>query len=162
MLALRYVALLTLVVWVGGLLALGGIAAPSTFDILAARQIADNRILAGALVGEMLRRFQPVVYGAGIVLLLTLVARRILGPRPHRFAWRAGIALVMLLASAYAFVGVGGRIAALQREIGVAPSSLPEGDPRRVEFGRLHGLSTGLQILPLLGGLMLMYWEIRE
>ena len=162
MLALRYVALLTLVVWVGGLLALGGIAAPSTFDVLAARQIADSRLLAGALVGEMLRRFEWVAYGAGIVLLLTLIARRILGPRPHRFAWRAGIALVMLLASAYAFVGVGGRINALQREIGVAPSSLPAGDARRVEFGRLHGLSTALQIVPMLGGLMLMYWEIRE
>jgi hypothetical protein len=162
MLALRYVALLTLVIWVGGLLALGGIAAPSTFDVLAARQIADARLLAGALVGEMLRRFEWIAYGAGIVLLLTLIARRILGPRPHRFAWRAGIALVMLLASAYAFVGVGGRITALQREIGVAPSSLPPGDARRVEFGRLHGLSTALQVIPVLGGLLLMYWEIRE
>jgi hypothetical protein len=162
MLALRYVALLTLVVWVGGLLALGGIAAPSTFDLLAGRQIADARMLAGALVGEMLRRFEPVAYGAGAVLLLTLVARRILGPRPHRFAWRAGIALVMLLSSAYAGVVVRGRIEGLQREIGAAPSSLPEGDERRVEFGRLHGLSTALQIVPLLGGLALMYWEIKE
>jgi hypothetical protein len=162
MLALRYVALLTLVVWVGGLLALGGIAAPSTFDVLGARQIADARMLAGALVGEMLRRFQPIAYGAGVVLLLTLAARRILGPRPHRFAWRAGIALVMLLASAYAGVVVGGQIDTLQREIGAAPSSLPEGDARRVEFGRLHGLSTVLQIVPLLGGLALIFWEIRE
>jgi hypothetical protein len=162
MLALRYVALLTLVVWVGGLLALGGIAAPSTFDLLGGRQIADARMLAGALVGEMLRRFEPVAYGAGAVLLLTLVARRILGPRPHRFAWRAGIALVMLLSSAYAGVVVRGRIEGLQREIGAAPSSLPEGDERRVEFGRLHGLSTALQIVPLLGGLALMYWEIKE
>ena len=162
MLALRYVALLTLVVWVGGLLALGGIAAPSTFEVLAARQIADSRLLAGALVGEMLRRFEPVAYIAGVVLLLTLVARRILGPRPHRFAWRAGIALVMLLASAYAGVVVGGRIEALQREMGVAPSTLPAADARRIEFGRLHGLSTALQVLPLLGGLALIFWEIRE
>ena len=33
MLLLRYAALLTLVVWVGGLLALGGVAAPAIFDV---------------------------------------------------------------------------------------------------------------------------------
>src|ERR1700752_1092861 len=134
MLALRYVALLTLVIWVGGLLALGGIAAPSTFDVLTARQIPDHRLLARALVGGMLRRFALVSYGAGALLLLTLATRRILGPRPHRFAWRAAIAAVMLLTSAYAGRVVAGRITQLQLEIGGAPSSLPAGDPRRVEF----------------------------
>jgi hypothetical protein len=29
-------------------------------------------------------------------------------------------------------------------------------------LGRLHGLSTGLQLVPLLGGLMLIFWEIKE
>lgn len=162
MLALRYVALLTLVIWVGGLLALGGIAAPATFDTMGAHQVADGRLLAGALVGEMLRRFELVSYGAGGLLLLTLITRRILGPRPHRFAWRFAIALLMLLASAYAGRVVTAQIHQLQREIGVPPSTLPESDPRRVQFGRLHGLSTSLQLVPLLGGLVLMYWEIRE
>jgi hypothetical protein len=68
----------------------------------------------------------------------------------------------MLAATAYASLVVGTRIEHLQREIGVAPSSLPEGDPRRVEFGRLHGVSTALQLVPLLGGLLLIFWEIRE
>jgi uncharacterized protein DUF4149 len=162
MLALRYVALLTLVIWVGGLLALGGIAAPSIFDVVAARHLPDARLLSGAIFGEVLRRFELVSYGAGGLLLLTLITRRILGPRPHRFAWRAGIACLMLLASAYAGRVVAARIDRLQHEIGVAPSSLPESDARRIEFGRLHGLSTSLQLVPLLGGLMLMYWEIRE
>jgi hypothetical protein len=162
MLVLRYAALLALVVWIGGLVALGGIAAPSIFDVIAQRQVADGRLLSGALFGEMLRRFTIVSYAAGGVLLLSLVIRRILGPRPHRFAWRAGIAAVMLAATAYGSIAVASRIAGLQREIGVAPSSLPEGDPRRVAFGRLHGLSTALQLVPLLGGLMLIFWEIKE
>ena len=54
---LRYVALLALVVWVGGLFALGAIAAPATFDVMAIRQIPDGRMLAGAVFGEILRRF---------------------------------------------------------------------------------------------------------
>lgn len=162
MLVLRYAALLALVVWVGGLVALGGIAAPSLFEVIAQRQIADGRLLAGALFGDMLRRFTLVSYGAGLVLLLSLLARRILGPRPHRFAWRAGIAAVMLAATAYGSLVVGSRIEQIQRDAGVAPSALPGGDPRRVEFGRLHGLSTALQLIPLLGGLALIFWEIKE
>ena len=162
MLVLRYAALLALVVWVGGLVALGGIAAPSIFDVLAARQVVDGRVLAGALFGEMLARFAFFSYVSGGVLLLSLLARRILGPRPHRFAWRAGIAAVMLATAAYASLGVGARIQQLQREIGAAPSSLPDGDPRRVEFGRLHGVATALQLVPLLGGLALIFWEIKE
>lgn len=162
MLALRYIALLTLVVWIGGLAVLGTIAAPVAFDVTAARHLPDARLVAGALFGEMLHRFALVSYGAGVILLLTLFVRRILGPRPHRWGIRTAIASLMLLASAYAGLVVASRIDTLQREIGVAPSSLPEGDARRIEFGRLHGVSTALQLVPLLGGLALIFWEIKE
>jgi hypothetical protein len=161
-LALRFVALLTLVIWIGGLLALGAIAAPSIFDVLAVTQPDHGRLLAGALFGEILRRFHLVSYAAGGLLLATLILRRVLGPGPRRFAWRAGLVTLMLAASGYSGLVVAGRIARLQREIGVAPSSLPDKDARRVEFGRLHGLSTALELVPLLGGLMLVYWEIAE
>jgi hypothetical protein len=162
MLVLRYAALLALVVWVGGLVALGGIAAPTLFAVIAERQIADGRLLSGALFGAMLARFTVVSYLAGGVLLVSLILRRILGPRPHRFAWRAGIAALMLAATVYGSFGVAARIAQLQHEIGAAPSSLPESDARRVEFGRLHGISTALQLVPLLGGLALLFWEMKE
>jgi hypothetical protein len=162
MVVLRYAALLALVIWVGGLVALGGIAAPAIFAVIDQRQLADGRILSGALFGEMLARFTIISYAAGGVLLLTLVLRRILGPRPHRFAWRAGLATFMLAATAYGSLSVASRITALQREIGVAPSSLPEGDARRSEFGRLHGISTALQLVPLLGGLALLFWEMKD
>jgi hypothetical protein len=162
MLALRFAALLMIVIWVGGLVTLGAIAAPSIFAVLAAAAPGQDRLLAGALFGEILRRFHLLSYAAGGLLLGTLVLRRILGPAPRRFAWRAGLATVMLGAAVYSGIVVSGRIGQLQREIGVAPSSLPEGDARRAEFGRLHGLSTALQLVPVLGGLMLMYWEIKE
>jgi GAF domain-containing protein len=97
---LRYVAVLALVIWVGGLVALGAIAAPVAFDVTAARHLPDSRLVAGALFGEMLRRFTLVSYAAGGVLLLTLIARRILGPRPHRFGWRAALAALMLARAA--------------------------------------------------------------
>jgi len=163
MLALRYVGLLSLVVWVGGLLALGAIGAPSIFGVLASHPGDGGRLLAGAIFGETLRRFHLVSYGCGVVLLGTMVVRAVLGPRPRRFAVRAAIALVMLAASVYSGVVVSAQIAHAQAAIGAAaPSSLPEADPRRVQFGKLHAASTGLELIPVLGGLMLLLWELKD
>lgn len=162
MVLLRFVALLALVVWVGGLVALGAIAAPATFDVMAARHVADGRLLAGAVFGEVLRRFFYVSCGAAAVILISYALRRILGPKPRRLGARAAILALMTAATLYAGVVVAGRIASLQAAIGAAPSSLPESDPRRVEFGRLHGMSFALQLVPLIGGLALIYWELRE
>jgi hypothetical protein len=162
MVVLRYAAIVTLVVWVGGLIVLGGIVAPSIFGVIDARHVPDGRLLAGAVFGEILRRFQTVTYVAGAALLLTLIVRAILGPRPRRFAWRAALTVLMLGTSLYSGFVVARRIDRLQREIGVAPSSLAANDQRRIEFTWLHQLSTLLQLVPLLGGLSLIYWEIKE
>ena len=101
MLALRYAGVLALTLWVGGLLVLGAIAAPSIFDVLAIRHVADDRVLAGAIFGETLRRFHLLSYACGFVLLVTLLARGILGPRPIWFAARLGTACLMVAATAY-------------------------------------------------------------
>ena len=163
MLALRYASVLALTLWVGGLLVLGAIAAPSTFEVLAALpDVVDDRVIAGAIFGETLRRFHLVSYACGVLLLGTLLLRRVLGPRPMLFAARLAIAFAMLMSSAYSGLILSARIAAAQAEMGVAPSSLPEGDPRRATFGRLHAMSTGLQLVPILGGLLLLFRELKD
>jgi hypothetical protein len=162
MLALRYAALLAIVVWVGGLFALGAIAAPAVFDVVATRQLPEGRLLAGAIFGEILRRFHQVSYICGVAVPVSLTARAVLGPRPRRFALRMGVALMMLAAAGYSGLVLSPRIERLQQSVGVAPSSLAQDDPRRIEFGRLHGLSTSVQIVPLLGGLLLLFFESRD
>ena len=162
MLALRYAALLALTLWVGGLLALGGIAAPAIFDVLDAQAGPGSGSLAGAVFGETLRRFHLLSYACAGVLLLALLARAVLGPRPRWFGLRAGTVLAMLLASLYSGMIVSGRIEGLRAEIGVAPSSLPESDPRRAAFGQLHATSSALQLIPIFGGLMLLFLELKE
>jgi hypothetical protein len=162
MLALRYAGVLALTLWVGGLLVLGAIAAPSIFEVLAIRHVADDRVLAGAIFGETLRRFHLLSYLCGFVLLATLLARGILGPRPIWFAARLGTACLMVAATAYSGLVVSAQIARTQSQIGGAPSSLPETDPRRVAFGRLHATSTGLQMVPILGGLLLLFRELKD
>jgi hypothetical protein len=162
MFALRFAGLLALAVWFGGLLVLGTVAAPAIFDVVDARQLADGRAFAGALFGEVLRRFHLVSYGCGAVLLVTFIARAVLGPRPRHFGIRLGIVAVMLGAASYSGIVLTGRIENLRQQMGVAPSSLPESDPRRVEFGRLHAQSTGMQVVPLLGAFILLARELAD
>lgn len=162
MLALRYAALLATALWVGGLITLGAIAAPSIFDTIAARGVGDGRVLAGAVFGEALRRFHLLSYACAAVIIVTLVVRAALGPRPVHFAIRLGITVVMLAVALYSGVALSSRIERVRNEAGGAPSALPDGDPRRVQFGRLHALSTVLQIVPVAGGLMLLFWELTD
>jgi hypothetical protein len=74
---------------------------------------------------------------------------------------RAGLAGLMLAAAGYSGFVVSPRIDRLQRT-GAAPSTLPAGDARRVEFGRLHRQSVGVQMVPLLGGMLLLFFEMTD
>lgn len=158
---LRYLYALALVVWLGGMLVIGAIVAPSAFDVLPQQQVS-GRLLAGALVGDVLRRFQLVSYGAGVVLLVSLTAMKFIGPRPAAFGLRAGIIMAMLALALVSGIWVTGRINRLQQQIGAPASTLDESDPRRAAFGRLHGLSTTLMLINMIGGLVLLIWEARE
>jgi hypothetical protein len=161
---LRFAAVAALAVWVGGLLVLGGIAAPAIFEVVASRHVADGRMLSGAIFGEALRRFHLVSYACGAVIVVALLTRAVLGPRPRRFALRSAIAAIMLGASMYSGTVVSASIARVQQEIGpgTPASSLPAGDPRRAQFGWLHGQSTGLQFIQLAGGLLLLLFELGD
>ena len=161
MLALRFAAVLALALWIGGLVALGAFAAPAAFDVLGARGV-EGRSLAGSVVGETLRRFNLVAYGCAGVVLLSLAVRGVLGPRPRRFARRVAGLFVMIAAAVYAGAVVGPQIVRAQQTIGVSPSTLDPTDPRRIEFGRLHARSVSVQLIPLLGGLALLFFELKD
>ena len=160
MLALRFSAVLALVFWIGGLLALGAIAAPATFDVLGARS-EDGRALAGAVFGQTLRRFQTGAYLCGAVLLVSLAARAVLGPRPMRFGLRMGITAAMVSSAAWTGLVMIPQIEEAQRTRLSAPAAPPD-DPRRAQFARLHGLATSLQLVPVLGGLALLLFELKD
>lgn len=162
MLVLRYAYVLALVVWLGGMVILGAVVAPTVFQVLQARDPEAGRMLAGAVFGVALGRFHYVAYGCGAVLLITLVAMALLGPRPAQFAVRTMLAGIMLGVAVYSGVVVLGSVERLQSDTGVSISSLPAGDARRVRFDQLHLLSTRLMMINMLGALVLLYWEARE
>ena len=161
MLALRYAAVLALVFWTGGLVVLGLIAAPATFDVLGERG-PEGSALAGAVFGEAFRRFHTVAYLGGAILLVSLAARAVLGPRPRWFRVRMLVGAAMLGVALYTGLLLIPRIDQARRELGVPIAALAETDPRRAEFGRLHGISASLQLVPVLGGLALLFFELRD
>src|SRR5512138_1488480 len=118
MLALRYVYVLALVVWLGGMLILGDVVAPTTFEVLQTQAGSQGRELAGAVFGTALARFHYVAYAAGTLLLLTLGAMRMLGPRPAHSGLRAIIVAVMLAVALYSGIVVLRQIDAVQAAVG--------------------------------------------
>ena len=71
MLAVRYVALAALVVWLGGMVT--------------------------AVFGELLRPFHLVSLVCGAVILVSLFIMKFVGPPPHAFVPRAALTALMLL-----------------------------------------------------------------
>ena len=160
--ALRYVYVLALVVWLGGMVTLGAIVAPATFQILQASAPETGRALAGDLFGHILARFHYVAYAAGGLLLVSIVVMAVLGPRPRAFAVRLAVIAAMLLVALYSGLIVLPTIDAIQLEVGSLPSLLPAADPRRIRFDELHQLSTRLMMATIVGALALLYWEARD
>jgi Domain of unknown function (DUF4149) len=161
MMLLRYVALVALALWVGGLVALGAVA-PTLFDVLEAQSGAQGRELAGLLFGTMLDRFLYIVWGLALGVLASLGLRAALGPRPRRVAIRTWAAAAMLGACLTVGFYIAPQIDGIRRAVHGPVASLPEADPRREAFGRLHGLSSGLLLATAILGLGLIWMEMTD
>lgn len=119
-------SLVLLAAWAGAAVFVAAVVAPAAFAVL------PTRTLAGALVGRAL----PVLFVSGIVLggVVMLLNR----------GMRAGMGVMassgtLTVASAVAIL-ISLRIAKVRADLGVL-DALDAADPRRIAFGRLHGLS---------------------
>jgi hypothetical protein len=154
--ALRFLALLALAVWIGGLATLGGLAASTLFDVI------ESRDVAATAFGALLQKFQYAAWVAGGVILASLGLRAALGPRPRRFGLRMWVSAGMLAASVASVLVVAPRIERIRASLPHPVASLPESDPRRIDFGRWHQLSTVLMTLTMAAGIGLMWAEMKD
>jgi uncharacterized membrane protein len=162
MVLLRYLYVVALVVWVGGLVVAGAIVAPSVFGVLQAWNESEGRVLAGQVFGAVLLRLTWLSYAMGLVMFITLTLHRLLGARPLKYGVRVGIMgvmLAMMLAMGFYIIP---RVNSIQATITGPVSALADTDARRVEFNRLHSLSNILFSITAIGGLALCWWEARE
>jgi hypothetical protein len=162
MVLLRYLYVVALVLWVGGLIVAGALVAPSVFGVLQAWNESQGRVLAGQVFGAVLLRLTWLSYAMGVVMFITLTLHRLLGARPLKYGVRVGIMAVMLLMMAAMGFYILPQVNAIQAEVAGPVSALLESDARRVEFDKLHGLSNILFSITAIGGLALCWWEARE
>ncbi len=64
MFVLRYLYILALGVWLGGMAVAGLVAAPTIFAVLEAWNPVEGRVLAGQVFGNILARLHLILYGA--------------------------------------------------------------------------------------------------
>ena len=159
---LRYLYVLALVMWLGGMTIAGLVVAPVTFGVLEAWNPSIGRVLAGDVFGAVLARLSIIGYVAGGVMFVVLTVLRLLGPRPRAYGIRVALIFAMLALTAYADRIAAPRIDELQAQVSGPMNALPASDARRIEFDRLHGLSTSLTMAAMLAGLVLVGWETRE
>jgi hypothetical protein len=159
---LRYLYVLALVLWLGGMSIAGLVVAPTTFSVLEAWNPSTGRVLAGDVFGAVLARVSLVGYIAGALMFVVLTVLRLLGPRPRSYGIRVAVIAAMLALTFYSDRIAGPRIDELQSQVSGPMNQLPATDARRIEFDRLHSLSTSLIVAAMFGGLMLVGWETRE
>jgi Domain of unknown function (DUF4149) len=158
----RQIGLVALAVWLGGMSVLGLLAAPTTFRVLETADPHNGRVLAGALFGEILRGFHLLAYACGLILLISLLIIKFVGPPPRAFKVRIGIVTLMLAIALYSGVPLTRTLASLQSSVAVPINTLPETDPRRHRFDRLHATSTALWTVNIALGLISLAWYARE
>ena len=126
------------------------IAAPAIFQTISSRE------QAGKTFGLILRRFHPVMYVCGLVILLA-GGMRWAGSYRHELQaselTRYVIAALMLALSLVSGLGVSRKLDALRARMPAGIDRTPKDDPRRVEFNNLHRVSTTLLAFNLLLGL---------
>ena len=144
-----FVHLLGLSVWIGGIVALGAIAAPVLFRRL-------PRGDAGALFGPMLRVFEKVSLVAAILTVGGAAAKAwIGGQNPNAWVLARFLDGGMVLLLALANFAVHPAVRRVQ-EANPGISSLPETDPASVLFQRLHKLSERMMMAQLWLGLIVL------
>ncbi len=148
---LRFLMLLSLVVWIGGLIFFAFVLAPTAFQVL------PDTHLAGNMVGRSLSKLHWIAIGSGIVFLISSLAySRLTDGTAHVFAMRHVLICLMLALTLFSQFWIMPRMLALRAQVGDF-STVTLDNPARVQFDALHVWSTRVESAVLLLGLVVIY-----
>jgi hypothetical protein len=148
---LRYLTLLSLVVWLGGLIFFAFVLAPTLFSVL------PTRHLAGSVVTRSLTALHWIGIGSGLVFLASsMIHSRLANGVTQPLAARHLLIVVMLALTLALQFGISPKMAELRASMGEI-DRVPLDDPARVQFNALHAWSTRLEGGVLLLGLAVTY-----
>ena len=148
---LRFLMLLSLVVWVGGLMFFAFVLAPTAFQVL------PNTHLAGNVVGRALGKLHWLAIVSGIIFLIaSLLYDRVAQGSAQVLAVRHVLIIVMLALTLFSQYWIIPRMDKLRASVSDF-AAIPLSDPARVQFDALHVWSTRVEGAVLLLGLIAVY-----
>jgi uncharacterized membrane protein len=148
--------LLSLVIWIGGLIFFAFVLAPTAFGVLPTRQLAGN------VVNRSLGIMHWMAISCGVIFAVTsMLDSRIVHGVVDPFAARNLIIYAMIVLTLVGMFGIASRMLVLRQQMGVI-DDVPQDDARRVEFNRLHVWSTRIEGSVLVLGLALLYLTARR
>jgi hypothetical protein len=127
---MRLVAASVLALWIGAAALVAAVVAPAAFAVL------PTRALAGAVIGRVL----PAVFVTGALAGVIAAALAWNGGGAYGRA-RLWLPIAAAAACLVAQFVIGPRIDRLRAQMGPSIEALDPSDPRRAEFGKLHGIS---------------------
>ena len=143
--------LLSLIVWLGGLIFFAFVLAPTAFSVISSRH------LAGMVVGRSLGTLHWMGIISGVIFLISSISySRLAKGTAHVFAGRHVLICLMLALTLISQFGIMPRMDTLRASIGEI-DSVPPDNPARMHFDTLHGWSTRVESGVFLLGLVVVY-----
>lgn len=143
--------LLSLVVWIGGLIFFAFGVAPAAFSVLPTRHMAGN------VVGKTLGILHWMGIFSGLIFLGSSLSYAYVTRGTAHFVSAKNILIIlMLLLTLISQFGIIPRMDSLRASIGEI-DSVPPGNPARMQFDSLHVWSTRVEVGVLLMGLVVVW-----
>jgi uncharacterized membrane protein len=148
---LRFLMVLSLVVWIGSLIFFAFVLAPTAFQVL------PNTHLAGNVVGRALGKLHWIAIISGVVFLFSSLLYSYLAQgTAHLFAMRHILICLMLALTLVSQFWIIPHMDTLRAQVGDF-AAVPLTDPARVQFDVLHVWSTRVESGVLLLGLVAVF-----
>ena len=151
---LRFLMLMSLIAWIGGLIFFAFVLAPTAFTI---PTVLPDTHVAGNLVGRTLSKLHWIAIVSGLVFLASsLLYNRLADGTAHVFAMRHVLIGLMLGLTFLSQFWIIPRMDTLRASVGDF-ATVTLDNPARMQFDALHVWSTRVESAVLLFGLVAIY-----
>lgn len=147
----RFLLILPLVIWLGGIIFFSFVVAPSLFSLL------PSQTLAGHVVSHSLAALHYMGLACGVIFLAATFLAQLRWVKALRV-----LICLMLLCTALSQFRILPQMRRIREAVGGAIEALPPQDAGRAGFDHLHQLSVTLETVTMLAGLGLVGLISRE
>lgn len=149
---LRFILLISMVVWIGMLIFFTFFVAPSIFKVL-------PRELASDLVGDLFPKYWMIGYAAGVLSLLSLIAISLI----EKAFPAARISLVALMTAMTFYSGliVGEKARMMSAEIRNIQDPVKK-EEMRARFKKIHAESAAINLAVMASGITVIFFMSRN